>query len=64
MEIWKDTDPVFADETLTWIRGAIIEGRRLGNPVPRIDAILGRMAAGEKSVQLERIAKFHKWDRR
>jgi hypothetical protein len=64
MEIWKDTDPAFADETLTAIRGAIIEGRRLGNPVPRIDAILGRMAAGERSVQLQRIAKFHKWDRR
>lgn len=64
MEIWKATDPAFADETLTWIRSAIIEGRRLSNPVPRIDAILARLGAGEKSVQLARIAKFHKWDRR
>ncbi len=64
METWKSTDPAFADETLTWIRGAIIEDRRLSNPVARIDAILGQLAAGERSDQLARIAKFHKWDRR
>jgi hypothetical protein len=64
METWKSTDPAFADETLTCIRGAVIEDRRLGNPVARIDAILDRLAAGEKSDQLARIAKFHKWDRR
>jgi hypothetical protein len=64
MEIWKTTDPAFADETLTAIKGAIIEGRRLSDPVARIDDILGRQAAGEKSAQLARIAKFHKWDRR
>jgi hypothetical protein len=64
MEIWKATDPAFADETLTWIRGVIIEGRRLTDRVASIDDILGRRAAGERSVQLARIAKFHKWDRR
>lgn len=64
MEIWKVTDPAFADETLTAIRGAIIEGRRLTDPVARIDAFLGRRAAAEKSDLLARIMKFHKWDRR
>jgi len=64
METWKAADPAFADEILTQIRGAIIEDRKLGNPVARIDAIFGRLAAGERSDQLARIAKFHKWDRR
>jgi hypothetical protein len=64
MEIWKGTDPAFADETLTQIRGAIIERRRPLDAVPRIDDILGREAAAAKSRQLERITKFHKWDRR
>jgi len=64
MEIWKGTDPAFADETLTRIRGAIIEKRRPLDAVPRIDAILGQKTAAAKSVLLERIAKFHKWDRR
>jgi hypothetical protein len=64
METWKGTDPAFADETLTRIRGAIIERRRPLDAVPRIDEILGRETAGAKSLLLERIAKFHKWDRR
>ncbi|HSA96704.1 MAG TPA: hypothetical protein VLJ16_11680 [Acidobacteriota bacterium] len=64
METWKSADPAFADGTLTAIRGTIIEGRRLNDPVRRIDAILGQQAAAEKSDQLARIAKFHKWDRR
>ncbi len=64
METWRATDPAFADEILTQIRGAIIEGRRLSNPVARIDDIFGRLAAGDRSEQLARIAKFHKWDRR
>jgi hypothetical protein len=59
METWKGTDPVFADETLTRIRGAIIEKRRPLDAVPRIDAILGQKTAAAKSVLLERIAKFH-----
>jgi hypothetical protein len=64
METWKGTDPAFADETLTRIRGAIIERRRPLDAVPRIDEILGRETDGAKSLLLERIAKFHKWDRR
>jgi len=64
METWKDTDPAFADETLTRIRGAIIERRRPLDAVPRIDDILGRQAAAGKSQLLERIARFHKWKER
>jgi hypothetical protein len=63
METWKTTDPAFADETLTRIRGAISAKRRIA-AVPRIDDILGRLAVAEKSDQLARIAKFHKWERR
>jgi hypothetical protein len=64
MEIWKMTDPAFADEALTGIRGAIIEGRRLGDPIARIDDILGRQMVTERSGLLARITKYHKWDRR
>jgi hypothetical protein len=64
MEVWKSTDPAFADETLTAIRGAIVERRRPLDAVPRIDAILGRQTAAAKSRLLERIVKFHKWERR
>jgi hypothetical protein len=64
METWKGTDPAFADETLTRIRGAVVERRRPLDAVPRIDAILGQETAAAKSILLERIAKFHKWDRR
>jgi len=64
METWKGTDPAFADESLTRIRGAIVERRRPLDAVPRIDAILGQETAAAKSILLERIAKFHKWDRR
>lgn len=64
METWKAADPAFADETLTQIRGAIIEDRKLSNPVARIDDIFSRRAADERAGQLARIAKFHKWDRR
>jgi hypothetical protein len=64
MEVWKSTDPAFADETLTAIRGAIVERRRPLDAVPRIDDILGRQTAAAKSRLLERIVKFHKWERR
>jgi tetratricopeptide (TPR) repeat protein len=64
METWKSADPAFADGILSQITGAIVEDRKLGNPVARIDTIFGRLAAGERSDQLARIAKFHKWDRR
>jgi len=64
MEVWKSTDPAFADETLTAIRGAIIERKRPLDAVPRIDAILGRQTAAGKAGLLARIAKFHKWDQR
>lgn len=64
METWKGADPAFADEILTRIRGAIMEKRRALDAVPRIDAILGLETASAKSLLLERIARFHKWDRR
>jgi hypothetical protein len=64
LETWKATDPAFADENLTRIRGAITERRRPLDAVPRIDDILGRRAVAQKSDLLARIAKYHKWDRR
>ena len=64
MEIWKATDPAFADEIMIQIRGAIIERRNPRDAVPRIDDILGRRVVAERSDLLARIAKFHKWDRR
>jgi hypothetical protein len=62
--VWRDTDPAFADVVLTGIRGAIIERRRPLDAVPAIDVLLGRQTVSEKTNQLARIMKFHKWDRR
>jgi hypothetical protein len=58
---WGDTDPAFADVTLTSIRGAITERRRPLDAVPAIDDILGRQTVAERSDLLARIMKFHKW---
>jgi len=63
LSVWMETDPAYADETLTSIRNAIAE-KRLSNPIRRIDDILGRLAVTEKADQLARIARYHKWDRR
>jgi len=63
LSVWLETDPAFADVTLTGIRNAIAE-KRLSNPIRRIDDILGRLAVTEKADQLERIARYGKWDRR
>ena len=63
LDIWKSIDPVFATGTLSKIKAAM-DGAGLNGVISRIDGILGAEAASDRDGLLDRIKRFHKWEKR